>query len=135
MRRPSLALLVLTPLLALLAPGCGDDTPPDQQAFCQRLDRLAGNDPFRSFGDRATPGEIEDAFAALVERADELVDVAPGQVKGPAKDYAESAEALDELLAAAAYDGDQVDASAYRRRQVDYAEAAATLERYLAAEC
>jgi hypothetical protein len=126
-RRPWLALLVLPLPLA----GCGDDAPADERAFCTRLERLADNDPFTVFGERATATEIESAFQALVARAEELVDGAPDDVRGAARDYADAAESLDDLMAAAAYQGDQVDARAYREEQVRYTEAATRLERYL----
>ena len=113
----------------------GGDGDGDQAAFCDRLDRLTRNDPFLVFGDAATADEIEVAFEALVERAAELLDVAPPEARAAARDYAESAEALDALLAAAGYDGAAVDARAYREQQVTYAEAAARLERYLTSEC
>lgn len=127
MRRTWLALLVLP--LALGA--CGDDPPADERAFCTRLERLAENDPFRVFGERATAAEIQTAFAALVARARELVADAPDEVRGAARDYADAAEGLDDLMAAAAYQGDQVDARAYREQQVRYTAAAARLERHL----
>lgn len=131
MRRRWLGLLVVIGL----ASACGGGSSADEQAFCERLGRLADNDPFQAFGDRATPQEIEAAFEALVTRADELEEVAPDEARPAARDYADAAEALDDLLAAAAFDGDQVDARAYREEQVNYAEAATRLERYLEAEC
>ncbi len=127
MRRRWLALLAVT--LALGA--CSDDPPADERAFCTRLERLTENDPFTVFGERATATEIESAFQALVARAEELVDGAPTEVRGAARDYADAAESLDDLMAAAAYQGDQVDARAYREEQVRYTEAATRLERYL----
>jgi len=128
------------PLLAmvLVVGGCGDDGGPserDAEAFCARLDRLTNNDPFRAFGDRATSAEIEQAFTALVERASEIVDVAPPDARGAANDYADAARELDDLMAGAAYDGNAIDARAYRDQQVAYANAAARLERYLESEC
>jgi hypothetical protein len=130
-RRPLLALTAV--LLAVGA--CGGGASPDQARFCQRLDRLTGNDPFRTFGDRATDREIEQGFEALVARADELVEVAPEEARPAAKAYAAAAKGLDDLMAAAGYHGDDVDARGYRDRQVDYTAAAARLERYLATSC
>jgi hypothetical protein len=128
------------PLLAvvLVVTGCGDDGGPsdgDPAAFCARLDRLTNNDPFRAFGDRATTAEIEQAFTALVARASEIVDVAPPEARGAAGDYADAARELDDLMAGAAYDGNAIDARAYRDQQVAYAAAAARLERHLESEC
>jgi hypothetical protein len=120
-------------LLALTA--CGGDSSASRSAFCERLDRLAANDPFRVFGDRATDREIEQAFHALVDRAEELEEVAPDDARAAARAYASAAAELDDLMAAAGYDGDQVDARRYRDHQVDYAAAAARLERYLESEC
>ena len=131
MRRPWLALSAVL----LLATACSDGPSADESAFCERLGRLTTNDPFAAFGPSATSDEIRQAFSALVDRADELVDVAPDEIRGPARDYAEAAEALDDLLAAAAYDGDRVDVRDYREQQVAYAEAAETLQRHLDAEC
>jgi hypothetical protein len=126
---------MVLPVLALGAASCGGGSSVDARAFCQRLDRLTRNDPFLVFGDRATPKEIETAFTALVARADELLEVAPDEVRAAARDYAEAAKGLDDLLAGAAYDGDEVDARAYRDQQVDYTEAASRLERYLDSDC
>jgi NTP pyrophosphatase (non-canonical NTP hydrolase) len=133
-RRPLHALSAA--LLALVATAaCGGGTSADEKAFCERLDRLADNDPFRTFGDRATDREIQQGFRALVERADELAEVAPEEARSAADAYAEAADALDDVMAAAGYHGDDVDARAYREHQVDYAAAAARLERYLDGEC
>jgi hypothetical protein len=130
-RRPWLLLVVL----AIGAASCGGGSSPDARTFCQRLDRLTANDPFQAFGDRATETEVEAAFTALVARAKELLEVAPDDVRAAARDYVEAAEGLDDLLAAAAYDGDQVDARAYRDEQLKYTEAASRLERYLDKSC
>lgn len=115
--------------------GGGSSSHADAKVFCTRLDRLTQNDPFRAFGDRATPAEIRTAFTALVQRADELVNVAPDEVRPTAREYASAAKALDSLLADAAYDGNAVDARAYRDAQTDYIEAANLLERYLESDC
>ena len=120
---------------AVVAASCGGGSSPDASTFCRRLDRLTANDPFQAFGDRATPKEIETAFTALVARADELLDSAPDDVRPATRDYADAAKGLADLLAAAAYDGDQVDARAYRDEQVQYTEAASRLERYLTTSC
>lgn len=138
MRR--LAVLVLGLLLASVAPlaACGGDgrsADGDPVRFCELLDRLTSNDPFLAFGDTATADEIAVAFGALVDRAAELVDVAPPAARAAATDYAEAAAALDALLADAAYVGANVDAAAYRDHQAAYAEAAQRLERYLKGEC
>jgi hypothetical protein len=130
MRR--LGILAVVGVLA----ACGDGAPaPDPAAFCERLDRLTEHDPFLAFGDTATSGEIELAFDALVERADELVDSAPDEARGAARDYAEAARALDGLLDDAGYDGAAVDSRAYRAEQLKYSEAADRLLRYLGTEC
>ncbi len=134
MRR--LLALLLTALLVVAA--CGDDDASeagDAATFCSRLDRLTRNDPFEAFGERATATEIEAAFTALVARAGELLDAAPGEARAAARDYAEAARGLDSLLAGAAYDGAVVDQRAYREQQVRYVAAAARLERYLDSEC
>lgn len=124
-------------LAAAVLTGCGDDGPGDGDAalFCQRLDRLATNDPFAAFGDTASARDIETAFAALVARADELVDVAPPDVRAAARDYADAAHALDAMLADAGYLPSVAEPSAYRDEQTAYTEAAARLERYLESEC
>lgn len=122
--------------VALLLAGCGGDGGTvDAAAFCDRLDRLTQNDPFLAFGDTATPAEIEQAFGALVERAGELLEAAPDEARGAARDYAEAASALDSLMAGAGYDGALVDARAYRAEQLTYSEAADRLLRYLDAQC
>ena len=131
MRRLAPLLLVL----GLLGPAaCGDDDDGDPAAFCERLDRLTSNDPFAAFGDRATTAEIELAFTALVERVDELVEVAPPDARAAARDLRDATVALDELLAEAGY-GTDVDPRAYREQQERYGEAATRLERYLTAIC
>jgi len=129
-------------LIALLAGtavlgACGDDgdSTGDPALFCERLDRLTRNDPFLAFGETADAGDIEVAFGALVARAGELLDVAPPEARAAARDYADAVEALDSLLAGAAYSPTDVDARAYRNEQVAYAEAAQRLERHLDAEC
>jgi hypothetical protein len=133
-RRP--LAIVCSAVLVLAA--CGDDGPSDAQraaTFCTRLERLTENDPFAAFGDRATPSEVQAAFEALVERAHELVDRAPDEAKAATRDYADAAEALDSILAGAAYDGARADQRAYRDEQTRYVQAAARLERYLESEC
>ncbi len=124
-------------LVAAVVGGCGSDDEGDGDAalFCQRLERLTANDPFRAFGDTATAADVEAAFAALLERAGALVEVAPPDARPAARDYSEAAAALDSLLAGAAYAGPDVDARAYREQQVAYADAARRLERYLESEC
>jgi hypothetical protein len=124
-----------TTLLVVAACGGGSSSHADKKVFCTRLDRLTQNDPFRSFGDRATSAEIRTAFTALRQRAKELVDAAPGEVRPTARDYAAAAKALDSLMAGAGYDGNDVDARAYRDAQTDYVEAANLLERYLESDC
>jgi hypothetical protein len=131
-------LLVLLVGAAALAAGCGDDEPSDGEraaAFCERLDRLTTNDPFAAFGDRATAGEVQAAFEALVARADGLLDTAPDEARAAARDYADAAHGLDSLLAGAAYDGAAVDVREYRDEQLRYVEAATRLERHLTSEC
>lgn len=134
MRR--LAMLGATGLLLVVA-GCGsaDAGDGDQALFCERLDRLTRNDPFLAFGNRASAEDIEVAFAALIDRADELLEVAPPEARAAARDYAEAADGLDALLAAGDYQPNGVDTRAYRAQQIDYVEAAQRLERYLTAEC
>lgn len=127
--------LVLAAAVTLAGCGGGGSDDGDHAAFCDRLDRLTTNDPFAAFGDRATAADIEVAFEALVQRAQELVDVAPPEARAAADQYAEAAEALDGLLEDVGYDGAAVDARAYRGHQVAYGEAADRLERYLSAEC
>jgi hypothetical protein len=130
----AIALLGAVAVVALRAGG--DDGPkPDQAAFCQRLDRLTSNDPFAAFGDRATEAEIAQAFDALVARTDELVDLAPDEARGAARDAAEGARRLRDLLAEAGGDADAVDALAYRDAQDRYTAAGDRLERYLSASC
>jgi predicted trehalose synthase len=117
---------------------CGDDAPTDAEraaTFCERLDRLTSNDPFAAFGDEATSAEVAAAFEALVERAEELAETAPDEARAAARDYAESASALEELLRSAGYEGAEVDTRAYRDQQARYAEAARRLERHLDSEC
>jgi hypothetical protein len=126
---------MLLAAVALLAACGGDEPAADQATFCRRLDRLTGNDPFLAFGDTAAPAEIAEAFAALVERADELADVAPEDVRPAARAYADATRNLDELMADAGYDGARLDARAYRDEQEAYASAADRLLNYLATEC
>jgi hypothetical protein len=114
--------------------GRGDDGG-DPAAFCDRLDRLTRNDPFLAFGDTATPAEIEQAFAALVDRADELVDVAPPEARGAARDLAEATDEMESLMDAAGFEGGDLDARAYREAQVTYTEASDRLLRFLDTEC
>jgi hypothetical protein len=133
MRRPALLLAAIA--LVLGACGGGDRGDGDAALFCGRLDRLTGNDPFRSLGDTASGAEVEAAFAALLARAEELADVAPEAIRPAAVDYLDAATALESLLAGAAYDPADVDTRAYQAQQVAYVEAARRLERYLTAEC
>ena len=129
---------VLLLVVALVPVGCGDDGPSDEEraaTFCTRLERLTENDPFAAFGDRATATEIRAAFQALVARSRELAEAAPDEARADAREYAEAAEALDSILAGAAYDGTQVDQRAYREEQTTYVQAATRLERYLESEC
>ena len=138
MRR--LEVLVLGMLVAAGAAlaGCGGDggsAEGDPTRFCELLDRLTANDPFLAFGDTASADEIEVAFGALIDRAEELVDAAPPAVHAAATDYADAATALDSLLADAAYIGADVDTAAYAHEQTAYAEAAQRLVRYLEGEC
>jgi hypothetical protein len=128
------AIVVLLGTVVLTACGGGSDEG-DKALFCERLDRLTNNDPFLAFGDQASADEIELAFSALIDRAGELVEVAPPEPRGAARDYAEAAAALDDLLAAAGYAPTGVDERAYRDQQTAYVEAAQRLERYLTAEC
>ena len=125
-------LLLVSSALAGCGGGGSDDGDPAR--FCDRLDRLTRNDPFLAFGDQATPAEMQEAFAALRERADELVEVAPPDVRAASNDYRDAVRALDDLLAGAGYSTD-VDPVAYGEQQVAYVEAAQRLERYLRAEC
>ena len=128
---------VVVAVLIVSLTGCGDDGPADgdQALFCERLDRLTANDPFLAFGDIATAADIEAAFSALVERAEEMVEVAPPEPCEAARDIAEAAAALDALLAAVEYDGAAADARAYRDEQLAYAAASDRLLRYLESEC
>jgi hypothetical protein len=120
----------------LVNAGGGDDDPaPDPVAFCRSLERLADNDPFEAFGDRATEAEIAAAFDALVARADELLDLAPDEPRGAARDLAETSRRLRDLLADAGGDPAEVDGLAYSDAQARYDEAAGRLERHLTAEC
>lgn len=123
--------------VALASAGCGGDggDGSDPAAFCERLDRLTRNDPFLAFGDTATAAEIEQAFTALADRADELVDVAPPEARGAALDLADAVDEMASLMNAAGFDGTAVDARAYRDAQVSYAGASDRLLRYLDAEC
>jgi hypothetical protein len=131
-RRRRLALLVLPAAIPLLAAAaCGDDGSTDATAFCAHLERLTQNDPCAAFGPRATDAEIEQAFQALVARAQELAALAPAEERPTARDYADAAVGLDRIMAAAGYDGARLDTRAYRDEQVQYADAAARLERYL----
>jgi len=135
MGRVRLRVAAVALVLAAVA-GCGDGGGDgDQDAFCDRLDRLTRNDPFLAFGERASAADIESAFGALVDRARELLEVAPDEARAAARDFTESAEALEELLADVDFDGAAIDARAYRDHQLTYAEASARLERYLDAEC
>jgi len=137
MRRLAVILAVILVVIVVLA-GCAggdDDADGDAAAFCDRLDRLTDNDPFLAFGDTATPDEIEQAYAALVERTEELLDVAPEEARAAARTYAESAAALDALMADAGYDGTAVDARAYRNEELAYADASNLLLRYLDTQC
>ena len=121
--------------VVLVLAACHDEPSADPELFCARLGRLTENDPFLAFGDTATPDEIAEGFEALVERADELVDVAPEEVRPAAEAYADAATAMDELMADAGYDGARLDARAYRDEQEAYTEAADRLLNYLDAEC
>ncbi len=132
--RLGMAAALFTGSLALGA--CGDGGGQgDHALFCQRLDRLTRNDPFLALGDSASPKEVEVAFGALLERADELVEVAPPEARAAAGEFADAARSLDSLLAGAAYLPAQVDARAYVAQQVTYTEASRRLVRYLDAEC
>ena len=135
MRRLAVILAVILVVILVLAGCAGGDADGDAAAFCDRLDRLTENDPFLAFGDTATPDEIEQAYAALVERAEELLDVAPEEARAAARTYADSAAALDALMADAGYDGTAVDARAYRNEELAYADASNLLLRYLDTQC
>ena len=121
--------------VVLLLAGCNDEPSADAELFCERLGRLTENDPFLAFGDTATPQEIAEGFEALVERAAELAEVAPDEIRPAAEDYAEATTAMDELMADAGYDGARLDARAYRDEQERYTEAADRLLNHLEAEC
>ena len=126
---------VVAGLLVLVAScGGGSGEGADPERFCRLLDRLATNDPFLAFGDTATPDEIGIAFTALRDRAAELVDAAPDDVRPAARRYSEAVAALDDLLAEVDYRTD-VDARAYTAAQLDYVEAAERLERHLDDSC
>ncbi len=125
---------ILTAALLLAACG-GDGERADPAAFCERLDRLTENDPFRTFGDTATSAEIEQGFRALVERADELLEVAPDEARGAARDFADSAGTMEAVMEAAAFDPEALDQRAYRDAQLSYNEASDRLLRYLDTEC
>jgi hypothetical protein len=127
--------LVGLAVVVLLAACGGEEPSADPPEFCRRLDRLTGNDPFLAFGDTATPAEIAEAFSALVERADELAEVAPQDVRPAAEAYADATRNMDALMAEAGYDGARLDARAYRDEQEAYTEAADRLLNYLDAEC
>lgn len=137
MRRFGGILLVAAVALLVGSGACSDDGPGvgDQALFCERLDRLTRNDPFLAFGETASVDDIEAAFGALIERSRDLVDVAPRDARAAARDYADAVEALDSILAGAAYDPLVVDAGEYVARQADYATAAQRLERYLDSTC
>jgi hypothetical protein len=124
--------LAVLGVVALMGAACGGGRGDgDLVLFCQRLDRLAENDPFLAFGDTASAADIQQAFGSLTTQADALVEAAPPEARPAAKDYAEAAQALDDLLADAGYTPGAVDVRAYRNEQVAYAEAAARLQRYL----
>jgi hypothetical protein len=127
--------LLIVLLVTLGLSGCGDDGEDgDEAAFCEELDRLTENDPFLAFGDTATEAEMEEAFTALRERAEELAELAPEAARGAATDYRDAVVGLDDLLAEAGY-GTDVDPVAYQSEQVRYVEAAQRLERYLDTDC
>ena len=120
----------------LVLSACGDDgASADPEAFCRRLDRHTTNDPFLAFGATASAEEVEQGFEALVLRADELVDVAPDEVRPAAQAYRDAAAAMDELMAAAGYEPTRLDARAYRDEEEAYTEAADRLIRHLESEC
>ena len=119
----------------VLATGCGGSSHADAKVFCQRLERLSENDPFRAFGARATTTEIETAFDALQTSASGLAAVAPDDARSAARAYADSVDRMRSLLQGAAFDGSQVDQRAYRDAQVDYFAASTRLERYLTSSC
>lgn len=122
--------------VAVVLAACGrDGETADPATFCERLDRLTENDPFRAFGDTANPGEIEEGFRALVERADELVEVAPDEGRGAAQDFADSASTMQSAMADAGFAPDGLDTRTYRDAQLAYTEASGRLLRYLDTEC
>ena len=118
----------------MLVAGCGGDGGGDEATFCEQLDRLTENDPFLAFGDTASEAEMEEAFTALRQRAEDLRDAAPDGARGAATDYRDAVVGLDEILAEAGY-GTDVDLRAYREQQTAYVEAAQRLERYLGTDC
>src|SRR3546814_3762744 len=119
-RWPLVLLPVLVPMLALVACSDGDgaDAAGDPELFCDRLDRLVRNDPFLAFGERATIDEIAMAFDALVQRADELAEVAPPEARAAARTSAESTRALDDPHAEVGHAGNEVSARAYRDKEI-----------------
>jgi hypothetical protein len=127
-------LVILAATLLLVACG-GDGDEADPALFCQRLDRLTENDPFRAFGDTASAAEIEEGFDALVARAEELVDVAPDDARPAARAFAESASTMRDVLDEAGFDPSTLDTRAYRDAQLIYTEASDRLLRYLDTEC
>jgi hypothetical protein len=130
------ASLLLAIVLAVGVGACGDDGGgADPVAFCDRLDRLARNDPFDAFGAEAGAEEIRAGFTALRQRAVELVPLAPEAVRPTAHEYADAVTAMDSLMAGAGYDGAALDIEAYRIEQQRYAEASRLLLRHLDAEC
>ncbi|MFL6206843.1 MAG: hypothetical protein ACJ739_15995 [Acidimicrobiales bacterium] len=121
--------------VVLVLSACHQEPEADPELFCARLGRLTENDPFLAFGDTATPDEIREGFTALVERADELADVAPDEIEPAAEDYADATTAMDDLMADAGYDGARLDARAYRDEQERYTDASERLLNYLDASC
>jgi hypothetical protein len=121
----------------LLGLGCsgGDDSAGDLRAFCAQVDSLSTNDPFASFGDTARPEEMRSAFKALAERADALATPAPVGARAAADRFARATHELDRLLAAAGYDGRNVEVLAYGNAQADYDEAKAQIERFATNRC
>jgi hypothetical protein len=122
-------------LLAVAACSHGGASTTGATTICDRLDRLTQNDPFRAFGARATPKEIQAAFTAVVARAKDLVAGAPADIRPDAQAYANAATRLDSLMAGAGYDGAAVDAVAYRDAQNAYYTAADSLIRYYTTQC